>query len=434
MTKQQDPGPKPDHDQTDNVDNKLDSLLPAPGTSSGDTPKHERMDGDIDSLLRAPGAPDHSTDDATTREEMEVDTTADGVDDFIPLENKSQAEGPGDPKAEPELTPADTADTNTFSTICPFCDHKTHGARFCAACGMEQVATSRFMVQMAPLFMWSRPLAIRVTLTIGALLTLLALLGDSGATALIVAASTLPVVLLIRLASELGGLSRNLWAQAGAMVLVGIAAGLPISWLATRMVKRSWFEGGVLNFGATNFGGVAVETAGSAPWLIWLTNGLLLPLAMILVISAAPAALRMALDMPAQESTGTILTASVAAGYVISSAIVHYWSLYAELPPVMPTSKWTLTILGIAVIRPLVWVFFGALIGAFVWRYMRTSSLSQVAVPGTIAVALPLVFSLASLAVAPTGLWIATLVGIAFAAAAVFLHSYLLPGVLEEAD
>src|SRR5690606_5456359 len=152
-------------------------------------------------------------------------------------------------------------------------------------------------------------------------------------------------------------------------------------------------------------------TVGNAPFLVWLTSGLLLPLVVILAIGAAPAALRMALAMPPKESNGMMLSAGVAAGYMIGSVIVFYWPLYTELSPIMTTSEWTLTILGVTVVHHLVWVYSGAILGAVVWRYLRDATLAAIAMPAGIAIGLPLAFSLVSLAVSPAGLWAAIVVG-----------------------
>ncbi len=430
MSEEREKSPEQEHETDSTVGDKLDSLLPVPGDSSGESDEPGQVDGPMDELLPAPGDANESDDDASTREEMEVDTSADDVDDFIPLHDDPVNEEPepsaesGSPGAPPDTSSTSLSGQNT----CLICGEEIGDARFCPVCGTEQIPTSKFVAGLAPVFMWSRPLPIRVVLSIGIALTLFALLADNGTAALIISASIVPIILLMRIAGEIGGQSRNDWIQVGMMVLIGAAVGLPISWLANRMVARSWFEGGVVNFGATNFGGVAVETVGSGPVLVWLTNGILLPLIMILVIGAAPAALRMVLTMPSREETGGMLSASVAAGYMIGSATVFYWPLFSEIPPIMSTSQWTLTILGIAVVRPMVWILSGAMIGAVVWRYLRDASLPGVASPAALAIGLPFGYSLLSLAVGPTGLWTSMIVGIAFAGAAGFFHTkFLMP-------
>lgn len=415
---------QPDPDTNTSVGNDLDALLPVPEESSDGKPGHDQVDGPIDELLPAPEGSDSAEDDASTREELEVDTSADGVDDFIPLHNNPSTTASAEPEdpTPPEAGSTSNATAPSEPTACLVCGDIIGDSRFCPACGTEQIPASQFVAGLAPLFMWSRTLPIRITVAFGILLSLFALLADSGTTALIIGASILPIVLLIRISEEFGGQGKNSWIQAGMMMLVGAAVGLPIAWLATRMVSPSWFEGGVIHFGATGFGGIAVETVGNAPLLVWLTNGILLPLVIILILGAAPGALRTALAMPPREQTGMILSASVAAGYMIGSAAVFYWPLFTEIAPIMSTSEWTLTILGIAVVRPLVWVFSGAMIGAVVWRYLRKTSIPEIALPASIAIGIPICYSLASMAVAPTGLWASSIVGIAFAAAAIYFH------------
>lgn len=428
MTDERENPSGPNANPEDTIDNTLDSLLPVPDEQQHHAPEHGQVNGPIDEVLPPPGEPDLSADDASTREELEVDTTADGIDDFIPLHGDDSTE---EPDREAESPQGDERDGEADTQQCLICGKPVAELRFCPNCGTEQVPTSRVVSKLAPLFMWSRPLAVRVTLSIGALLALLALLADSGALALIVTASTLPMVLMVRLADQLNGQHQRSWIQVGMMALVGAAVGLPIAWLGTRMVRRSWFEGGTLHFGATNFGGIGVEAVGNAPVLIWLTNGFLLPMVMVLTIGAAPAALRMALALSPRETTGMLLSAGTAVGYVIGSATVFYWPLHAEMAPVMSTSEWTLTILGMAALRPLVWVSFGAILGAVVWRYLRDASPGGIAVPAAMAISLPLGYSLASLAIAPFGLWGSVTIGVVFAAAGVYLQSHFLKSALR---
>lgn len=449
MSNERNTTPNDENDVTSGVDTELDALLPVPEESNHGEHVPDQTDGPIDELLPLPSDADTGPDDASTREELEVDTTADDVDDIIPLEDDSNK---NDPTASQEdqftiaapvnrgHTPPTEADTlrnshdgssvsstpssndtgNAVPDTCLMCGERIGNSRFCPSCGTEQIPASKLVAGVAPLFMWSRTLSIRITLSLGVVLILFALLADSGTSALIISASIVPLVLLIRLCEGFGSQNKNTWVQASMMILIGIAVGLPIAWLATRIVVRSWFEGGVINFGATNFGGVAVDTMGIAPILVWLTNGILLPLVVILVVGTAPGGLRMALTMPALEQTGMILSAAVAAGAMIGSAAVFYWPLFDEIAPIMSTSEWTLTILGVAIIRPLVWVSSAAMLGAVVWRYFQTASLPSIAAPASIAIGLPFGYSLVSLATGPTGLWTSIVAGIAFATVAIY--------------
>ncbi len=66
------------------VDNTIDDLLPLPEESEEAT-LHQSVDGPEDSLLPIPVGEPQTDDDASTSEELETDTSNDGVDDIIPV-------------------------------------------------------------------------------------------------------------------------------------------------------------------------------------------------------------------------------------------------------------------------------------------------------------------------------------------------------------
>ena len=469
--------------ESGDFDDQIDDVLPVPSASS--EARAGQVDGTMDTVLPTPGAESHAADDATTREEMDVDTTVDDVDDLIdsapevrsvaqPRPSPERMEIAGEPVTwepvddQPEAIEIGDDDLNPInhdsdfftsgyeaasqraseSQIptdrvgevtpeaqvthqCTACGAQIGAAPFCPQCGTEQYPHSRFSALFAPLLTWSRPVIIRAILAVTAVMGLISLLANSGASALIIAAAVIPVVLVVRLTMQLQSHTSTGWMQIGMMAFVGLVAGLPLAWFASRMVRRTWFETGVLNFGAAGFGGTFAETAGVAPFAVWLVVGVLLPIVIILGIGAIPAALRMVLNSAPLESTGMLLSGALAAGYVVASGIMFYRPLYAELAPQMTTSQWTLTIFGLAVIRPVVWVFAGAMIGAMVWRYVRTASPASVMIPAIIAVSIPLGFTLISLAVSPAGYWLETILGMIFAIVAVFFYYRFLPVALK---
>lgn len=317
---------------------------------------------------------------------------------------------------------------------CPACGTAVGNAPYCPQCGTDQFPSSNLSTILQPLLSWSRPLAIRSVLLVGALLILLSLLSDSGTSALIIAAITMPIVLLVRISMQLSSHTRTGWFHMGLMAFVGFAIGLPLSWFSGRLVRDQWFDTGVLNFGAAGFGGNFAEAAGVAPFFVWLVAGLLIPVVLVLVIGAIPVALRMVMNLPPKESSGMMLSGATAAGYVAASSIIFYSPLYDQLMPRMTTSQWTLTIFGLAVIRPLVWVFGGAMIGTVVWRYLRTASPASIMMPGIIAGVLVIGFSILSLAAGPAGHWVETVVGLIFAVAAVFFYHRFLKTAIRNDD
>lgn len=455
---------EPSRDHDDALEETLEQLLPVPDEAPTEP---GRIDSPLDNLLPVPGDEYIAADDASTSEELEVDTTADGVDDIIVLAASDVVTPHGDDDAttswvddneplsdESEMFAAITADevatastdlgddqgdmnedaatTEPTDGICPGCGSEVGTVAYCPRCGTEQAPTTRAAAILLPLIAWTKPLSARITLLSGAALVLLALLADSGAAALIIGSAILPVVMISRIAMEVRQQKREHQVQVLLMAFGGFVLGLIIAWLGARTVGNAWFDSGVFNYGAAGFGGSFAHTAGSAPFLVWLMNGLILPILTIAAIGALPYGLRLSTNMPPRESSGVLLSAAVAAGYVFASAVAFFRPLFTESAPTLGTSEWTLTIIGLAVIRPLVWIFAGAIIGAVVWRYMRTADLGAVMVPGIIAIALPLLFSLFTLGVASVSLWLEVLLGLIFAAAGWYLYRRYLLAAMKQ--
>lgn len=450
--------PSADHD--DALEETFEQLLPVPDEAPSEP---GQIDSLIDDLLPIPGEDNTATDDASTSEELEVDTTADGVDDIIvlsddviphgdddattswmddnePLNNESDiyaAATVGEAESESTDLGENLDNTNDeasepVSGVCPGCGAEVGAVAYCPRCGTEQVPTTRTAAILLPLIAWTKPLSARITLLGGAVLVLLALLANSGAAALIIGSAILPVVMVSRIAMEVRQQKREHQVQVLLMAFGGLVLGLIIGWLGSRTVDNSWFDNGALSYGAAGFGGTYANIAGSAPFIVWLTNGLVLPILTIAIIGALPYGLRLSTNMPARESSGVLLSAAVAAGYVIASAIVFFRPLFTESAPALGTSEWTLTIIGLAVVRPLVWIFGGAIIGAVVWRYIRTASLGAVMIPGIIAIALPLLFSLFTLGVESVSLWLEVVLGLIFAGAGWYLYRRYLLAAMKQ--
>lgn len=88
----------------DELEETFEQLLPVPEEPQ---PEPGQIDSPIDELLPVPGEESAASDDATTSEELEVDTTADGIDDIIPL-GEPEEQLTYDNDVSDELT-ADTA-------------------------------------------------------------------------------------------------------------------------------------------------------------------------------------------------------------------------------------------------------------------------------------------------------------------------------------
>lgn len=468
------------------LENTMDEVIPT-YESVGESP--ETVVDEMDILLPAPGEESVAEDDASTAEELEVDTTVDGVDDIIALGSTADDEDhlpineesgfytsiqPEEPEIDQSTEVADdfiplafpeteeaTEDApfaqTTFAddksgdfadfpddepiapplsdpTVCSACGAVIGKVAYCPLCGAEQAPTTRLGALAASLMNWSKPVLVRGVLMVAAVLVLLALLADSSTTALVIGAAIVPAIILIRLAMEVRLQKREHVLQILMMAFGGLVIGTFISWLGARTVSNSWFDTGVLNYGSAGFGGSFADAAGSAPFMVWLVNGILIPVLLIATIAGLPYGFRLLIGLPPKEISGALLSASVAAGYTIASAITFYRPLAENGSPAINTRDWTLTVIGLSVIHPMVWIFSGAMIGIVVWRYIRTAEIGSIIVPGTIAAAVPLLFTLFSIGVAGSGLWAEVILGIIFAGGAWYLYRRALAVALKNTN
>lgn len=245
---------RPLHSDPDDMDDQIDELLPIPEQPAD--AGHDDVDSAMDTLLPAPGARHHSPDDATTREELEVDTTVDGIDDRVdpsPQRGNDELDGhqppdgnsPGEtgpdtiegvavgaeieadqasghpdrvsyaPGSQADDRRQDDSEVGPTAADQPNVDSETGDAHqclacgapissvaYCPVCGADQYPDTRMAAVFSPLLSWFRPAPVRMVMLVGAVLVVLALLADSGASALTIAAITLPVALLFRIAMQ----------------------------------------------------------------------------------------------------------------------------------------------------------------------------------------------------------------------------------------
>lgn len=431
--------PPNDDNAADRLEDRLDALLPAPEREPGE----RLVVGDqLDTLLPTPDSTTISSDDATTREELETDTSNDGVDDIIEIplpdddndpinqdsgffassyESSVQNESH---QGEPDVDP--TGDDSAAAHTCIACGARIDSYAFCPHCGTEQHPESRLTAALQPLLGWSKAPLARATMSFGALLVVVSLLTDNGAAALVFAALIGPAVILFRIFQHTAPHGKASLVTAAALVVIGFLIGLPFAWLGARMVKGSWFDTGVLNYGAAGYGGSFSAQAGLPPFTVWLVVGLLLPIVAMFAIAGFPVIARFLLRLQVHELSGMFFSAAVTVGFVAAGAIVFYDPLWSHHPPTMPSSQWTLMLLGLGIIRPIVLMLLGAMVGAVAWRYLRTMDPATVVIPASITMSLWLGFSVLSLIAESNGHWAEFILGIVFAVVCGWVYARLL--------
>ena len=244
----------------------------------------------------------------------------------------------------------------------------------------------------------------RRVLAAGIVLILLCLLANSGGLALIVLSALLPILIVVTLTQhDVFEKESNL--LIGAVGAGGAAVGIVVALFSAWIQSSQWFDTGVLNFGAAGFGGRFADDAGSAPFIVWSLVGLLIPSVAIAGIAGIPIALRRWPQFRNEVMDGMILAGASAAGFAIGTSMVYWWPMIAAPGPQTNVSDWTLSIIGVAILRSAVITLCGAMIGAGIWRYMVTPGASVVVLPATGGVVGYLLLTFGSIQLQAAGNW-----------------------------
>ena len=457
------PDPTSDRDTRTGWNNTIDDLIPEPRTrpyhddDATDADPYDATD-EVDIHLPPPtGDATDEVDDFSTGEELEVDNapaghnpehampgaetdtdpTVDDFDDTYAYTRELEDGTPGDETAGEIVvaTEAREAPSATPRTTCPVCGQSTDAIRFCSYCGSAlteqrreitgdtaaQRLASRAGGLLEPVVEWTRPGAIRAILAAGGLLVLVSLLANSGAMALIIGASILPIAILYWCRKS-DVFENEPWFIVAGFAIVGIVIGALLGWLGAVTTTSSWFEQGVLNFGAAGFGGRVAEAADTAPFIVWMISGVLVPALALAAIIATPLLARRFTHLGNEVMDGLTVAAAMGGGFAIGTAAVFVAPMFGQEGPDVSPSAWTLTTIGVTILRPLIWTLAGGMIGAGAWRYLFSGSLATAITPVGLGVAAPLLATLLSIQVSTVGLWAEIVVLMIIAAVAAVLY------------
>lgn len=461
--------PPVDIDERDDATTSGDAIA-LEGTKADDQPHRSRWNDTIDELVPLPkDEPYHDSDatapdpyDASDQVDIHVPPAtgdaSDEVDDFstseeVDVDNAPAGQNPDHERESDE--PTDAANTSQAftataaavgTTTCPTCGKSTEALRFCGYCGgpltenrreiTGDTPVERLMSQAAtifePLARWTRPGGVRSILALGGLLVLVSLLANSGAMALVIGSAILPAIILFW-CRQSDVFENEPWYIVAGFSIGGVVVGALLGWLGAFTAERSWFDEGVLNFGAAGFGGQFAESAGSAPFVVWLVCGVLVPVAALAAIIAGPMLMRQAASLRNEVMDGLTLAAAVGGGYAVGSALVFVSPLFGQAGPSIDASAWTLTTIGITVLRPLVWTLTGGLLGAAAWRYLLSGRIMSTLISGPAGIAIPLLMTMLSLQLSTTGLWAEAAIGVVAAiVAAVLYHRTMADAIRED--
>lgn len=249
-----------------------------------------------------------------------------------------------------------------------------------------------------------RPLAdYRRLAGIVALAVLVALLLNNAGIAILLSVFLVPVLTLLYL-TDLDLFEREPWpailGALGAGAVIGILFGTIGAWLTGAF----WIEGASFYAGAAGYGARFAESAGSPPigWI--LLGGVVIPAIVVIACAIAPVFMRRWPVLRNEIMDGVTLGAATGSGYAAATAVVHYWpAIVHGQNPGGDVSDWTATIVGLIVLRPLIYGAFAAVLCASIWQYaidQRASSLTRGVVAGVGGI---IVFSIIDLLIQPAG-------------------------------
>ncbi len=246
----------------------------------------------------------------------------------------------------------------------------------------------------------ARPLT--ATIAAAGVVMFLLLLGESAGVAVLVSLLVLPFVVLFYL-TRLDLYEREPWALLAGVVGAGALIGLIGGFLSALIFDRFWFSDSRLNLGAIGFSGISANGEGSVPFGVLLLNGIVIPVLTGAAVLGGPIVLRRWPVFRNEITDGMTLGALAAGGFATVSAFVYFWPSAFEDLPDRPVSQWTALLAGIVVIRPVVLILAGSLLGIAAWQYASSRDIRSVLVVGIVGVFGWLALPFGSLLLAPSG-------------------------------
>ena len=240
------------------------------------------------------------------------------------------------------------------------------------------------------------------TIAIAGIVMFLLLLGGNASVAILISLLVLPFVVLFYL-TRLDLYEREPWALLAGVVGAGALIGLIGGFLSSVILERFWFTDSRLNLGAVGFSGISANGEGSVPIGVLLLSGILIPVLTGATVLGGTIVLRRWPVFRNEITDGMTLGALAAGGFATVSAFVYFWPSAFEDLPDRPVSQWTALLAGIVVIRPVVLILTGSLLGIAAWQYASSRDIRSVLVLGIAGVFGWLALPLGSLLLAPSG-------------------------------
>ena len=273
---------------------------------------------------------------------------------------------------------------------CPHCGSHVEVLAYCGVCGRplphdnDQAAAGwqqRLLAQARSLR--HRPVDGLVALA-GVLAFLLLLAG-------LPALAVIALLILLPAAGVLALSSLDLYEQesrlvTGGLLIAAAVISLVAAILTTLIFNRFWFHPHGLNLGAVGFVGSLSRGESGVSFGVLLFNGIIVPLLAGIALFGLPIVSRRSPSFRNEIMDGLTLGGFAAAAFAVISGVVYFWpSLGSELPD-RPVSGWTAALAGIVIVRPVVLICAGSLVGWTTWQYLTTRNLQSLVIPAVAGV------------------------------------------------
>ncbi len=292
-------------------------------------------------------------------------------------------------------------------THCPNCGSHVEPLAFCGVCGKplpqpDRESDRSLRGRLTTGLHWFRERPVSSLVVAALVVVFLLLLGDRAGLATLVALLIAPG-LLIHYLFRLDLYEREPLAMLAGIVAAGGLLGLLGGWLSSVIFERFWFTDTGLNLGAIGFPGIAANGRDGLPFVVLLLNGLLMPVLTGAAIVGGAILLRRWPVFRNEIMDGMTLGGLAAAGFATVSTFVYYWpSVFDDLPD-RPVSQWTALLAGTVVIRPVVLILAGSLLGIAAWQYLASRDVRAVLIAGIGGVVGWMALPLGSLVLARSG-------------------------------
>jgi hypothetical protein len=239
--------------------------------------------------------------------------------------------------------------------------------------------------------------------TIGIVLIVASLLAGSAGLAILFTVFVIPT-LALRYLSSIDLIEREPWYVILAVILIGGLIGIFMGLISQGITSQLWIDHAGFNVGAAGYGGRFAAAQGEPSALMILAGGMILPAITVVLLMIGPLFFRRLQTFRNEVMDGVTLGAAAGFGYAAATAIVYYWPLIGQgKHPAVPLEDWTATLIGLAVVRPLLFGVVTAMIGAGIWHYALSARTADLALPAMLGLGGLIVYSIGDLLTQSSG-------------------------------